>query len=162
MRALALPLLLVAACGGSASSLPPPDPLVPDDQTPPTTTAAALDAWLAEGHYLRWRCEPTRHEARAGSGHGDNRICVNTLQATHSSTAGAFPVGSASVKELYDGDGQLEGYGVYVRAAEGDGGEKRFWYERLGSRVIADGFGHTTCIGCHGGAPQDFVFTALR
>jgi hypothetical protein len=51
---------------------------------------------------------------------------------------------------------------VYVRAADGDGGEKRYWYERIGSRIVADGFGHTTCIGCHGRAPQDFVYTALR
>jgi len=159
MRTLAL-LSLVIGCGGSASEQPPPPPLMGDAETPPTGTQAELDAWLAAGSYKSWRCEPAPHAARPGSGHSANRICTNARQSTHTGTA-AFPVGSAAVKELFDGDGVLEGYGVYVRAADGDGGEKRFWYERIGSSVIALGFGHTTCIGCHAGAPKDFVFTVI-
>lgn len=154
---LALLLLFASACGGSASELPPPPPLDANDQTPPTGSQEALDAWLAAGSYKAWACEPVRHDAGNGSGHSASRICTNTKQSTHTST-GAFPVGAASVKELYDGD-VLEGYAVYVRAADGDGGEKRFWYERIGTSVIALGFGHTTCIGCHSGAPKDYVFT---
>ncbi len=159
-------LLLItcaAACAtacGSASDLPPPDPLAPNAQTPPVEQVA-LDAWLAAGTYKDWNCETTAHEARPGSGHDRNRICTNTLQSTHTSTA-PYPVGAASVKELIDDDGNVEGYAVYLRADEGDGGEKRFWYEVIGGDVIAIGYGHTTCTGCHGGAPRDFVFTQIR
>lgn len=152
---------LLSGCGGSPSDAPPPAPLAGDDQTPPTADQAALDAWLAAGTYKSWRCEATAHEARSGSGHDRNRICTNTLQSAHSSTT-AFPVGSAAVKELIDGDGRIEGYAVYVRAEDGDGGEKRFWYEIIDGSVIAIGYGHTTCTGCHGGAPKDYVFTQVR
>lgn len=152
--------LALAACG-SASDLPPPPPLMGDAQTPPTTDQVALDAWLAAGTYKSWNCEPAAHEARPGSGHDRNRICTNTLQSTHSSTA-AFPVGAASVKELIDDQGNVEGYGLYVRAEDGDGGEKRFWYEIIGGDVIAIGYGHTTCTGCHSQAPKDYVFTQVR
>ena len=130
--------------------------------TQATAVASSGDElWVAAGTYKAWSCEAAAHEARTGSGHDKNRICTNTLQSTHTSTQ-PYPVGSAAVKELIDGDGNIEGYSVYLRSEAGDGGEKRFWYEIIGGDVIAIGYGHSTCTGCHGGAPRDFVFTQIR
>lgn len=143
---------LAAAMNQDAS---PPLP----EQLPPTRRAE-LDAWLAQGHYTRWRCEPAPHDARPPGAHGRNRICSNEALAT-AGGAGEFPVGAASVKELWDG-AAVRGFAVAVRVAPGGGGSGWYWYERAGSSVFADGLGPPLCTGCHSGAARDFVFTVVR
>ena len=74
-------------------------------QLPPIGSATELEQWLATGAYKQWACEKDPHPARSGSAHVANRICSNDLLS--GSASGEFPIGSASVKELYDGSGHL-------------------------------------------------------
>jgi hypothetical protein len=137
-------------------------------ETPPTG-AEAVDAWIAEGHYLAWACEPEAHAARPPGAHGMNRICSNAALSEHDD--GPYPVGSASVKELFR-DGEIDGYAVTRRVGDG-GAEDWYWYERIGGDLIADGPGDSgdpkdLCADCHEGAGtgdrdgHDFVFTQVR
>jgi len=61
---------------------------------------------------------------------------------------------------------QITGYAVYRKVAQG-AGESWYWYEKIGSRLSADGTGGSgkpkdVCVGCHAGAPNEFVFTQVR
>lgn len=140
---------------------PPSDLATPANpaQTPPMGRAA-LEAWLARGDYKQWRCEPAPHPTRPPGAHGENRICSNDL-LSGSAGPGEFPVGSASVKELFS-NGQLRGYAVGLRVSAGAGGSHWYWYERAGQTIYADGIDVPLCSGCHAGAPRDFVFTQVK
>jgi hypothetical protein len=153
-------LVVLAAC---ATEPPPPgdpgdDELVVDEQSPPVTHAE-LVLWLAEGHYLAWACEPEAHPARPPGAHGENRICSNDLLSQ--SASGRFPIGAASVKELVR-DGEVEGFAVMRRITGDAAANAWYWYESVGSNVIADGRSPGICTGCHGGAPRDFIFTRVE
>ncbi len=139
-----------------------------DAQTPPTG-ADALEAWLAQGSYRAWHCEPAPHAARSPSPHGTDRVCSNDLLAAHGD--GEFPIGAAAVKELDDGDA-VTGHAVYRKVSAG-GGEAWYWFEKVGDRINADGAGSSgepkdVCVGCHAGAGHDgrsghdFVFTQVK
>ena len=136
----------------------------PSDQRPPVGTAD-LEAWLAAGSYKAWHCETAAHPARPPGAHGTNRVCSNDLLSA--STSGDFPVGAASVKELYSG-ASVTGYTVAVRVAAGAGGDKWWWYERAGSGApFANGLGDSgspksVCVSCHSGAARDFVYTQVK
>ena len=145
---------------GGAEDLGPGGDGTDDESQRPPTSRAALEAWLARGLYQAWRCEPAPHDARPPGAHGQNRICSNEALA-RSAGPGEYPVGSASIKELYEGQ-VLRGYAVAVRVAAGAGGDRWYWYERSGASVYGDAVGAGLCTGCHGGAPRDFVFTQVR
>jgi hypothetical protein len=166
------PILLVAACtssGGDPSTAPDAspssdagsddgDPSIGTPQLPPQGQAA-LKAWLAEGHYLAWSCESAAHAARPPGAHGENRICSNTALST--STSGSYPVGAASVKELY-GNGQIAGFAVGRKVASGAGASTWYWYEGVGDTTIyADGVNVPLCVSCHQSAARDHVFTQV-
>ncbi len=131
----------------------------------------AIHAWIAEGHYKRWRCEDAAHDSRPPSGHSPNRICSNAVASAHD--AGEYPVGAVTFKELYSDDAsQIVGYALAVKVAPG-GGEAWHWFEELDGRVIANGRGDTgtpkrVCVGCHKRAGttvsfgHDLVFTQVR
>ena len=73
------------------------------------------------------------------------------------------PAGSAAVKELFNAQGELEGWAVMVKThEESQGGRGWYWYEvtstELGSTPVAAGNGVTMCFGCHG-LGKDFVLT---
>ena len=150
MNRLALPFVaaaVFASCGG-----PPPDP-----QLPPTSSANELTAWADAEVYKQWACESAPHDARSPSPHGRNRICSNAKLSAHG--AGEYPVGSATVKELFDGSGKLTGRAIAVKLKAG-AGEAWYWYEKLGSSVVVSGLGDsgdakTVCVGCHAGAGSD-------
>jgi hypothetical protein len=141
-----------------------------DAQTPPTG-ASAVDAWLAQGLYKAWRCEPAAHAGRSPSPHGMNRICSNDVLSAHGQ--GEFPVGASSVKEEYEASGQtITGYAVNLHVRSG-GGDAWYWFERLPSGVGADGLGdrgtpRDSCVACHQGAGKngasghDFVYTQVK
>ncbi|HSN98309.1 MAG TPA: hypothetical protein VLS89_08420 [Candidatus Nanopelagicales bacterium] len=140
-----------------------------DSQTPPMG-AVAVEAWLAEGHYLSWACETDEHEARPPGAHGANRICSNDLLSGAGDT-GDYPEGAATVKELWDAvGGQIRGYAVMLKVQpDSDGGAGWYWYERIGSTEYADGPGVGLCAGCHQDADatfaptaRDFVFTQVK
>lgn len=161
-----LVFLLLAACGADSEPVTPtgdpqPDPMDPmtvDDQSPPTTHAA-LVPWLADGAYQTWACEPEAHPARPPGAHGSNRICSNDLLSTTAN--GPYPIGAASVKELYR-NGQPAGYAVMRKLASTGAPSDWYWYELIGSSVVADGRSPGICTGCHSDAPRDFIFTRVE
>jgi hypothetical protein len=168
-------VFLLAACGdddaasADATVAGGPDAAVVD-QTPPTG-AAAVEAWLVDGAYKSWSCEPAVHEARSPSPHGFNRICSNDAIATNVAGTAAWPMGAAAVKELYAAaDRPIVGYAVYLKqAADSADGASWYWYERVpldspaphdAAGVVADGTGGsgaplTICVGCHAAAGAD-------
>jgi hypothetical protein len=162
---LKLILVLLAGCNGGAAA---PDAGVPADaviaagtlELPPQGRAA-LEAWLAAGHYKSWTCEMGISNKRLNGAHGRHRICSNRLLID--STDGAYPVGAASVKEMYASDDRPNGYAVGLKVAPGLGEESWYWYERTGtsptSSPVADGVGVKICgMECHAMAPRDHVF----
>jgi hypothetical protein len=118
-----------------------------------------LQSWLAAGHHRAWHCEPEPHAGRSPSAHSRNRICSN--DALSASTTGAFPVGAATVKEIYRGS-EIAFHAVMRKMTDGTGGDSWYWYEADGDTVYANGQGDGTCTGCHAGAPRDSVFTIIR
>jgi hypothetical protein len=121
-----------------------------------------VHSWIEAGFYLGWSCEPEPHPARPGSGHGPNRICTNAALGAAEDGEGPYPVGSAAVKEVFDGDGNIRLFAVYRKVEDADGGDSWYWYEGLPGNVIANGMGDSTCTGCHARAPRDFVYTVVR
>lgn len=134
-----------------------------DDLTDPQLPArgnADLPQWLAAGYYRAWHCEPQLHPGRSPSPHGTSRICNNDALHVAASGAGAFPVGAASVKEIFTGD-RVSGYTVSRKLAAGDGGDRWYWYEGNPDKVYANSQGASNCTSCHRQAPRDFVFTVV-
>jgi hypothetical protein len=139
------------------TAAPVPDP-VPVTAIPALSDAAALQQWLDQGTYKSWACEPTKHGPTLGSAHGSVRICSNPLMAASSS--GSYPVGAASVKELYSGDA-INGYAIGVKVAAGEGANTWHWYERIGSVVVANSVGAGICEGCHRNASRDRIYVRV-
>jgi hypothetical protein len=145
----------------AASEAPPVDAAIPD--APPVDAPGAdvppavgqippqgrrfLDPWLAAGHYKTWRCEVGAMNPRAGSPHGRVRICSNDLASRHGS--GPYPVGAASVKEIYYGN-RIGVFAVSVKVAPGTGGSSWYWYEQNDM----EGVGAPGCAGCHSRADR--------
>jgi hypothetical protein len=150
-------LLAVAACGGGGAPGPASEPGTP--QRPPRGQAA-LESWLAEGHFRAWACEPQISAPRLSGNHGRHRICSNDLLT--GSDVGPYPVGAASVKELYDAAEGPNGFAVGLKIEDGDGPRTWYWYERRGSdpaaHPLGEGIGVPDCAVCHGTAPRDYVF----
>lgn len=141
-----------------------------NDETPPTGDSAAILKWLDAKSYAKWTCEPAPHAARAGSAHSKNRVCSNGLASKHG--AGEYPVGAASVKELFDANDKPSGYAYSLKTAAG-GAEAWYFFEILGTSVVANGQAtsgspKTLCASCHEGAGQggqtghDFVYTQVK
>lgn len=125
----------------------------------PARGSADLPRWLAGGHYQSWHCEPVPHGPRAPSPHGGTRICSN--DALHAAAgSGAFPVGSASVKEIFDG-GRIPAYAVSRRVAIGQGGDGWYWFEGNAGHASGNVDGAPGCAICHEQAPRDYVFTVV-
>ncbi|MEZ4360262.1 MAG: cytochrome P460 family protein [Kofleriaceae bacterium] len=149
----------LAACADDASS-------AGDAQTPPTK-GSDVEAWIADGMYKAWKAETAVHAARSPSPHGFNRIFVNDLVAANAAGTAVWPKGSATVKELYDSETATTpiGYAVSLKLADDTAaGANWYWYERIGSDVVADGNGDkgaplSICVGCHTGAGVDVAHT---
>ncbi len=158
----------VLGCGGGTSDPNDSNPAVTDPgnaQTPPIGRAN-IEPWLSQGFYKSWHCEPGPHPPRPFGIHGQNRVCSNDLLSA--AGPGEFPVGSASVKEVYSG-GNVVGYTVSRHTSAGTTGSTWYWYERVGSGSAFDGQGLGVCVGCHQAAGSDasrsghdFVYTQVR
>ena len=119
--------------------------------------------------YKTWHCEPTAHDPRSPSPHGNqNRICSNDRLSA--AGAGEYPIGAANVKELVS-RGTVTGHAVYVKDRSG-AGESFVWFEANNGSVVAFGHGdsgspRSVCVGCHSGAGpsqfgHDLVFTQVK
>jgi hypothetical protein len=168
-------LVFVLSCEGSSSSGDPVVPhaaapsshapindpaLIPGPQTPPMGQVD-LEPWLAALHYQGWSCETGVFPPRLNGAHGRHRICSNQL--LKASASGPYPVGAASVKELFDSGDKPNGWAVGLKVRPGAGHDTWYWYERTGRlatlRPVADGVGAMNCgPGCHAIAPRDNVF----
>jgi hypothetical protein len=160
--------LALAACDGGQAT--PPDgglAQAPEAALPagtpelPPQGQAALEAWLTAGHYKGWTCEDGIHDKRFNGAHGRHRICSNRL--LKESLDGPYPVGAASVKEMFEADGRFNGFAVGLKVAPGLEASTWYWYERTGtsptSRPVADEVGAKLCgPDCHLKAPRDQVF----
>ena len=168
--ALAISAGALTACGSDSTDTT--SSATGSAQLPPTTNGTDVEAWLAKGEYLKWKCETASHPQMKVSPHGKNRICSNDSIANFKGAKGdERPKGSAAVKELYDDSDTLVGYAVEVKLAEkSDGGNNWYWYERVPvdkappNGVVADGVGSTgtpktICVGCHTAAGLDDMHT---
>lgn len=165
-RLAAVAALLAGGCGGGSDPPPAPPPVDAaadaDPGTPqrPPVGQAAVEAWLAQVFYRAWTCEDRIFPPRLTGNHGRHKICSN--QALLDSGSGPYPVGAASVKELYTASDQPNGFAVGVKVTEGEGTNTWYWYERRGTspavRPLAEGVGVPDCAVCHGLAPRDYVF----
>jgi hypothetical protein len=155
---------------GGSSTTPP---TTGSDQLPPHGYTA-ISAWLSDGDYKDWACEPEVHEARSPSPHGFNRICSNDVLAADAAKSSNWRKGAAAVKELYASATATTpiGYAVYEKTQDDSaGGANWYWYEIVpddsmaphDSRgVVADGLGdddmkpeYKICVGCHAAAGSD-------
>jgi hypothetical protein len=139
---------------GPGPEAPAPDTAPAASQTPPQGRRQ-LDPWLAAGHYKAWRCEAGPANPRMGSPHGRVRICSNDLASRHGS--GPYPVGAASVKEIYYGN-RIGVFAVSIKVAPGTGGSTWYWYEQNDM----EGVGAPGCAGCHGRAGNDHVYIQVK
>jgi hypothetical protein len=159
---LAALALAGAACQGPAAS-DSADADVGSPQRPPRGQVL-LEPWLAAGHYKAWTCETSIFPPRLGGNHGRQRICSNELLLA--TTAGRYPVGAASVKELFGLADEPNGYAVGIKIEAGDGPQTWYWYERRGTdaaaRPKAQGVGVPDCAVCHGLAMRDYVYIRAR
>ena len=162
----------LAACGSDDDS----SSKVSDAQTPPTSGRTDIEKWLSDASYKTWTCEPTIHASRDPSPHGFNRICSNEVIVGAATGTGAWPKGSAAVKELYASATATTpvGYAVYLKTdADSANGANWYWYERVPANsdaphdtngIVADGKGEggtakSICVGCHAAAGSDTAHT---
>lgn len=126
------------------------------------TSRAGLETFLQDRGYATWRAEPGTRESVAAHG-ARVRVFFNDALVT-SIEAGnqTHPVGSATVKELYESDGQtIRGHALDVKVTEGAGPDTWIFYEGFTNRDEPFyGKGHPTCQGCHASG-TDFVRTPL-
>ena len=113
------------------------------------TGGAALLPWLEAGTYADWAAEPAPHVSAGPHGAGVRTFFNAALADAAAGGVDEYPVGAATVKELFDGQGDLDGWAVMVKLELGQGGDGWYWYEILGASVYADGTGEELCTGCH-------------
>ncbi|MDP3273677.1 MAG: hypothetical protein Q8Q09_00680 [Deltaproteobacteria bacterium] len=120
-------------------------------------------AWLATDAYRTWRCDPMARPAIEDSPHGSNIICVNSVLDGARTGSGAWPVGSAAVKIVFDGAGMEAARFLDVRRTDA-AGAAGWYFMRLPTGGMAGPAGmgdvapaSTACAGCHSGGGRDFV-----
>lgn len=119
----------------------------PADQLPPIG-AAALEPWLASLAYADWHAESAVHVSTGPHGDGVRTFFNDALFDSFEAGNAVHPIDAAVVKELY-GDGEIAGWAVMVKVADGEGGDTWYWYEVVGASTYADGTDVALCTGCH-------------
>lgn len=155
--------LLVAACGASDSGGNASATAVPvgnDGTTGDFSTAASTGAFLFAGSYTMWRVEPAIHDSAGPHGGGVRSYYNDKYADAWNADSFPMPVGSMSVKELYDGM-EIDGWAAAIKTSEGSGKDTWTWYEVLNANkdpMDYDFFGvaHPTCEGCHSGSMKDY------
>ncbi len=179
MTRSAIPCLLSIALALALAACGQPAAIDVSAQLPPVVGADELEAWIATGAYLGWRCEPAPHPAIAPSPHEMNRTCANDLVVP--GVVGQFSTDAAFVKETWGANGAITGYAVQRHTRPGGDADTWFWYRRVAlddtafahdeHGVVAIGWplpgtaAATVCVACHleagidGFAGHDFVFS---
>lgn len=141
--------------GGTDSSSPSVDAAPPTGNDVVPSSAADLNAYLQANNYSEFAAEPALHPT-AGPHMSMVRTFFNsTLDASIRGGASDHPVGSAIVKELYNGGGVLGGWAVMVKTANSGDTPANDWYfyEVLsttpGAAPVLEGNGVGGCAGCH-------------
>jgi hypothetical protein len=153
-------LAVVAFVGISAFGCNDPGPEYdddPDDPQLPPRGMSAIEPWLAARHHDSWSCESMPRGPMGVSPHGLARVCSNAVLA--SSSGLTVPIGSATVKEIYEGD-TLRGHAVSRKVTD-KGLDGWYWYEYQ-VRIHADGMNEGSCPGCHYDAPTEMTFVIIR
>jgi hypothetical protein len=117
-------------------------------------------AFLRDGKYKEWRAESAVHDSKGP--HGKVRSYYNPkLAEAIEAEAETFPIGSISVKELYNADGKtLVGYALEAKNSDLPHGKGWLWYEGFAPEFHQYyGLGLTTCVSCHKGG-KDFVMSS--
>ncbi len=85
------------------------------EASPIPTTPEALHSWLLDGGHLQWTAETSVHKSTLGD--GGARVFLNDALVDSLSAANTVhPVGSASVREMYEPDMVTpHGFGVLVK-----------------------------------------------
>lgn len=125
------------------------------------TSKEGLTSFSRDKGYAAWRAEPEIHDTRAPHGKKVRVFFNDTLAASLEAGNAEHPVGSATAKELYDGDGRISGHAVMVKVAEG--GKDSWLYFEGFTPDYADPFygrAHPTCAGCHASG-ADFIRSPL-
>ena len=144
----------------------------PTAETPDVDSAVPTDledlfSYLQDGSYKSFAAqESSQHPTRGPHTNVSWPVRVFMDPLINASLAAgntSHPAGSSIVKEMYDGDGDLQGWAVMVKTQDDSaGGKGWFWYEvtstRSGSNPVAAGNGVQLCQGCHF-IGRDFVLT---
>jgi hypothetical protein len=124
--------------------------------------SAALFAYLDCAGYEGLASESSVHPST--SAHSSMaRVFINdTLEQSLASGAAEHPVGAASVKEIYQGNGTtLRGWAAMVKVEAGSGGDTWFWYENYDTASndspVAASRGAGICVPCHGPGRDHFL-----
>jgi hypothetical protein len=138
------------------ATAPAPSAAVPSE-------AGALNMYLIAGTYKTWAGEAAIHPA--GGPHPTNvRSFANPILEAAMRQGGVtrFPIGSATVKELYSGSNVLNGWAVGVKTANDGRASDWYWYEVFSTTPnaapVVSGNGVSGCAGCHS-AGTDYVRT---
>lgn len=152
---------------GSGTTVFDPTAETPDVNSAVPTDVEHLFSYLMNGSYKSF----TAQESSAHPSRGPHtkpgwpvRVFLDPI-ANASLEAGSkvHPVGSSIVKEMYNDEGDLQGWAVMVKTHDDSaGGKGWFWYETTNTNSAADpvaaGNGVRLCQGCHF-IGRDFVLT---
>ncbi len=124
--------------------------------------AAKLNAYLISGQYKSWNGEPAVKNGTSAHQPRVRAFANPILEAAIKQSATNYPIGSATVKELYTGSDVLQGWAVAVKTANNRNPQDWYWYEVFstapgGSPVVSSN-GASGCVGCHS-AGTDYVRT---
>lgn len=126
------------------------------------TSGAELFPWLQANKYASFEAESGQH-ASTGPHGGKVRTFLNPIlfDALKNGSTN-FPVGAASVKELWGNGSKLLGWAVFVKThADSMGGNGFYWYEIYNTadptNPVADGNGVGLCTGCHSTGTDFFL-----
>lgn len=161
---------LLVSCGSNSSSDDPKTPS--EDNTPITggegiladTSKSGLKSFLTDGKYKDWTKDAAVHQDGNSGPHGKVRIYFNDLMVeAFEQNKTEYPVGSASVKELYANDGTtLQGYAVGIKVTTGTKADSWLWYEGFNPSLDQYyGKAISPCSSCHAKA-VDAVFARPR
>lgn len=141
----------------------------PDIESAVPTDVDELFSYLKKGSYLSFSArESGPHPSRGPHTKPGWPVRVFLDPIANSSLAAgneSHPTGSSLVKEMYDEDGDLQGWAVMVKTQDDSaGGKGWFWYETTTTESAADpvaaGNGVQLCQGCHF-IGKDFVLTTF-